>query len=111
VDVVIFDSCWKLSNPGELAAYDGGQRPEPNDQKVAFVAAFVVVGAGAAIDRGAALHERVGIADLCGKQGAFRPILLNYFGLTPPDSCDNLGPQVADFQATKNRNFSTFRMV
>jgi hypothetical protein len=69
------------------------------------VAAFVTVGAGAAVDRGAALHERVGIADLCGKQRAFGPILPNYFGLTPLDSCDNLGLRVADFKPRKTGTF------
>ena len=88
-----------------MAAYDRGQRPEPNDQTGAFVAAFVAVGAGAAVDRSAALHKHVGVLDLVGKQRAFRPILQNYFGLTPPDSCDNLGPRWPKFQATKNRNF------
>ena len=50
-----------------MATYERRQRPEPNDQTGAFVAAFVAVGAGAAVDCGAALHERLGIADLCGK--------------------------------------------
>ena len=40
-----------------MAADDRGRRPEPNDQKVALVAAFVDIGAGAGVDRSAALHE------------------------------------------------------
>ena len=88
-----------------MAAYDRGQRPEPSDQTAAFVAAFVAFGAGAAADRGPAIHEPIVVADLCGKQRAFRPILPNYFGLTPPDSCDNLGPRVADFEPRKTGTF------
>jgi hypothetical protein len=42
------------------------------------MAGFVSIGAGPAADRGAAFHELVGISDFCGKQGAFRPILLDY---------------------------------
>ena len=65
------------------------------------MAGFVAVGAGAAADRGAAFHELVGISDLRGKQRAFRPILLNHFRLTPPDSCDNLGLRAVDFKPRK----------
>jgi hypothetical protein len=69
------------------------------------VGGFVDVSAGPAVDRSAALHELVEIQDLCGKQRAFRAILLNYFGLTPPDSCDNLGVRVVDFEPRKPELF------
>jgi len=49
--------------------------------------------------------SHVGIVDLAGKQRAFRPILLNYFGLTPPDSCDNLGPRWPNFKPLKTGTF------
>jgi len=87
---------------------EGGDRSQTIRRLLLWLLLLILVLAPAFIDS-AALHERVGIVDLAGKQRAFRPILLNYFGLTPPDSCDNLG-LVWPISSHEKRELSTFRM-
>lgn len=86
-------------------AYDKERRKRTDGKTRTLVAGFVAVSAGAAVDRGAAVHELLETRDLCGKQRAFRLILVNSFGLTPPDSCDNLGVRVPDFEPRKPELF------
>jgi len=59
-----------LGKPAAGRAYDKERRKRTDRETGALVGGFVAVSAGAAVDRGAALHELVEIHDLCGKQRA-----------------------------------------